>query len=119
MEDEEQIQLPVAPAAPAVPVNNSVKLPAFWPANITAWFASVECIFELRNITSQRARYFNVLAALPETTVVLIADLIGRVRYQPTRLTGSWRDLLLPISLRTSSVWRSFGLTCHGSAETF
>jgi hypothetical protein len=76
MEDEEQLQLPVAPAAPAVPVNNSVKLPAFWPANIAAWFASVEGIFELRNITSQRARYFNVLAALPEATVVLVADLI-------------------------------------------
>jgi hypothetical protein len=36
----------------------------------------VEGIFELRNITSQRARYFNVLAALPEATVVLITDLI-------------------------------------------
>jgi hypothetical protein len=76
MEDEEQIQLPAAPAGPAVPVNNSVKLPAFWPANIAPWFASVEGIFELRNITSQRARYFNVLAALPEATVVLVADLI-------------------------------------------
>jgi hypothetical protein len=50
MEDEEQIQLPVAPAAPAVPVNNSVKLPAFWPAKIAAWFASVEDIFELQTL---------------------------------------------------------------------
>jgi hypothetical protein len=76
MEDEELAPPPVAPAAP---VNNSVKLPAFWPANIAAWSASVEGIFELRNITSQRARYFNVLAALPESTVVLIADLIESV----------------------------------------
>ncbi len=60
MEDEELAPPLVAPAAP---VNNSVKLPAFWPANIAAWFASVEGIFELRHITSQRARYFNVLAA--------------------------------------------------------
>jgi hypothetical protein len=48
----------------------------FWPANIAAWFASVEGVFELRGIVEQRARYFNVLAALPEATVVLIADLI-------------------------------------------
>jgi hypothetical protein len=82
MEDEESAPPPVAPAAlgvPAVPVNNSVKLPAFWPAKTAAWFASVEGIFELRNITSQRARYFTVLAALPESTVVLIADLIESV----------------------------------------
>jgi hypothetical protein len=75
--DEEQIPAPAAPAVlPAAPVNNSVKLPAFWPANIAAWFSSVEGIFELRGITSQRAQYFNVLAALPESTVVLIADLV-------------------------------------------
>jgi hypothetical protein len=60
----------------AGPVNKSVKLPVFWPANIAAWFASVEGVFELRGIVEQRARYFNVLAALPESTVVLIADLI-------------------------------------------
>jgi hypothetical protein len=41
-----------------------------------AWFSSMEGIFELRGITSQRAQYFNVLAALPETMVVLIADLV-------------------------------------------
>jgi hypothetical protein len=64
------------PAAAAAPVNKSVKLPVFWPANIAAWFASVEGVFELRGIVEQRARYFNVLAALPEATVVLIADLI-------------------------------------------
>jgi hypothetical protein len=56
-----------------------VKLPVFWPTNIAAWFASVEGVFELRGITEQRARYFNVLAALPEATVVLIADLIETV----------------------------------------
>jgi hypothetical protein len=73
MEDE---QIPV-PAVPAhAPINNSVKLPPFWPANVAAWFTSVEGVFELRGITSQRAQFFNVLAALPETTVVLIADLV-------------------------------------------
>jgi hypothetical protein len=75
MEDK----LPAAPELPApapAPVNNSVKLLAFWSANVAAWFASVEGVFELRGITSQRAQFFNVLAALPETTIVLISDLM-------------------------------------------
>jgi hypothetical protein len=46
MADPEQQQMPVAAAA--TPVNKSVKLPIFWPANIAAWFASVEGVFELR-----------------------------------------------------------------------
>jgi hypothetical protein len=70
--------IPPPSAAPPL-VNKSVKLPVFWPTNIAAWFASVEGVFELRRITEQRARYFNVLAALPEATVVLIADLIKTV----------------------------------------
>jgi hypothetical protein len=56
-----KIQFPVLPAAP---VNNSVKLPVFWPINIVAWSVAEEGIFELQNITSQRPRYFNVFAAL-------------------------------------------------------
>jgi hypothetical protein len=74
--DEEQIPALEAPAPLADTVNNSVKLPAFWSANIVGWFSSVEGIFELRGITSQQAKYFNVLAALPESTVVLIVDLV-------------------------------------------
>jgi hypothetical protein len=70
--------IPPPAAAPPL-VNKSVKLPVFWPTNIAAWLASVEGVFELRGITEQRARYFNVLAALPEATVVLIADLIETV----------------------------------------
>jgi hypothetical protein len=76
MEDE-LIPAPAVPAPAVVaPVNNSVKLPPFWLANVAAWFTSVEGVFELRGIVSQRAQFFNVLAALPETTVVLIADLV-------------------------------------------
>jgi hypothetical protein len=36
----------------------------------------VEGVFELRGITSQRAQFFNVLAALLESTTVLISDLV-------------------------------------------
>ncbi len=57
-------------------VNNFAKLPPFWLANVAAWFTSVEGVFKLRGITSQRAQFFNVLAALPETTIVLISDLV-------------------------------------------
>jgi hypothetical protein len=73
MDEVEQIQAPVRPAAP---VDKSVKLLAFWPTNITAWFASVEGVFKLRGIVEQRAHYFNMLAALPEAMVVLITNLI-------------------------------------------
>jgi len=54
----------------------AVKLPPFWPANIATWFTTIEGTFKLRNITSQLARLFNTLHALPETTLVLIADLV-------------------------------------------
>ncbi len=61
MEAEEHIQVP---AAPAVLVDTSVKLPASWPTDIATWSASTEGIFDLQSIISQQARYFNVLAAL-------------------------------------------------------
>jgi hypothetical protein len=73
IEDEEQTHLPVALV---VPTNNLFKLLAFWPANIDTWFASVDGIFELQVVTSQRACYFKLLASLPKAIVVLIADLI-------------------------------------------
>jgi uncharacterized membrane protein YgcG len=53
-----------------------VKLPPFWPSNPAAWFANADGQFALRNITDQRTRYYNVLTALPESTVNLIADLV-------------------------------------------
>jgi hypothetical protein len=75
--EENLIQPSAAPApAAAALVNNSVKLPPFWPANVAAWFTSVEGVFELRGITSQRAQFFNVLAAQLESTTVLISDLV-------------------------------------------
>jgi hypothetical protein len=55
---------------------NVVKLPSFWPSNPAAWFANAEGQFALRNITCQRIKYYNTLAALSEDTVNLIADLI-------------------------------------------
>jgi hypothetical protein len=85
MDDEEQIHLPVALV---VPPNNSLKLLAFWPANIATWFASVDGIFELQVVTSQRACYFKLLASLPKAIVVLIADLIESSPLPTDLLTG-------------------------------
>ena len=58
------------------PRSNAVKLPPFWVCNPAAWFATAEGAFELRGIVGDRAKFFNVLTALPETTISLIADLV-------------------------------------------
>jgi hypothetical protein len=63
-------------AVPQPPTNLVVRLPPFWPTNPAAWFANADGQFALRGITCQRARYYNALTALPETTVNLIADLV-------------------------------------------
>ncbi len=65
----------VAPVAAAL-VNNSVKFQTFWLAKIAAYFVSMEGVSKLRDITFQRAKFFNIFVALPETTVVLNSDLV-------------------------------------------
>lgn len=119
--EEEQVQLPMAgPAAAAAPVNRLVKLPAFWPTNIAAWFASVDGVFELRGIVDQRARYFNVLAVLPEATVVLIADLV-----ESTPLPADPFDRLRgqvgyrPSAHAYSEGGKAVGHAVYGPAEAF
>ena len=71
MEQQQQQQQQEPP-----PRSNAVKLPPFWVCNPAAWFATAEGAFELRGIVGDRAKFFNVLTALPETTVSLIADLV-------------------------------------------
>jgi hypothetical protein len=67
---------PEEPAAAPNPIGAIVKLPPFWPSNAAAWFANADGQFALRGITDQRIKYYNALAALPEATVNLVADLI-------------------------------------------
>jgi uncharacterized membrane protein YgcG len=53
-----------------------VRLPPFWPSNAAAWFANADGQFALRGITDQRVKYYNVLSALPESSVNLVIDLV-------------------------------------------
>jgi hypothetical protein len=69
---EEQHVAPAAAAAPAA----FFKLAPFWPNSPGTWFAQAEGQFHLRNVTGQLTRYYMVLAALPEATVDLVADLV-------------------------------------------
>jgi hypothetical protein len=78
----------------ATSINNLVKLPPFWLANMAAWFTSVEGVYELRGIASQHAQFFNVLAWLPEATSVLISHLV-ETRLLPEDLFDRLHDCLL------------------------
>ena len=75
MADQQQpaADLPVAAAAAAP---GYFKLADFWPNNPAAWFAQAAGQFHLRGITDPTTKYYLVLAALPEATVELIADLV-------------------------------------------
>jgi hypothetical protein len=70
---------PVVGGHPPAPANLVVRLPPFWPSNPAAWFANADGQFALRGIVCQRARYYNALTALPESTVNLISDLVENV----------------------------------------
>ena len=63
------------PTASAV----TVKLPTFWPAQPTIWFAQAEAQFALRGISSDSTKYYHVLAALDQDTAVRISDVILNV----------------------------------------
>ena len=56
--------------------NREVKLTPFWPTNPAAWFAAAEGKFFLRGLDCERARFYNCLHALPESTITLISDLV-------------------------------------------
>jgi len=71
--DNDDVQQP-PPQQPGV--NRVVKLPPFWPGNAAAWFTAAEGNFELRGIAEERPKFFNCLNALPEASVILIADLV-------------------------------------------
>jgi hypothetical protein len=63
---------------PAVPVpgHSDVKLPPFWVTRPAAWFRVAESKFRLRNIEDQNVKFDHLLAALPETVVGQILDVI-------------------------------------------
>ncbi|CAM1291423.1 Uncharacterised protein r2_g44 [Pycnogonum litorale] len=54
----------------------ALRLPAFWPADPSLWFAQVEGQFRIRHITSEATKYGNVLSNLPPDTASEVRDLI-------------------------------------------
>lgn len=50
--------------------------PSFWVKKSRAWFCQVEAQFHLRNITSQRTRYYHVVAHLPLELADELHDLL-------------------------------------------
>lgn len=59
-----------------VNVTRQVKLPPFWQANPTLWFAQVDAQFFTFNIKSDNAKYFTVVAALDSSVLQQISDII-------------------------------------------
>ncbi len=69
-----------APAVPATPPHPSkLNLPAFWISELAAWFLFAEAKFRTNHITSQRVMFNLQVAALPETTLVQVMDIINNI----------------------------------------
>jgi hypothetical protein len=60
----------------AAPRGNNVKLPPFWASAPEEWFGLCDGQFFLHNVEDERARFYLVLAALPEATARSVADLL-------------------------------------------
>jgi hypothetical protein len=67
----------VVPAAPPHP--SKLNLPAFWISDPAAWFVFAEAKFRTNNITSQRVMFDLLVAALQETTLAQVMDIINNI----------------------------------------
>ena len=85
---------PLQQAWQAPPLPPHIKLPPFWTANPRSWFVQAEGQFFLRGIVDELTRYYIVLAALPEDTVTLVADLVEADVPPPAPYTELRRRLL-------------------------
>jgi hypothetical protein len=53
-----------------------VKLPSFWTEDPVLWFRLAEGQFNLRNVADPVARYYHVLASVPQDTVRLVRHVL-------------------------------------------
>jgi hypothetical protein len=60
--------------------SQEVKLPEFWPHAPALWFSRAECMFTLKNITSETIKYCSVVASLPHDVLRQVADLLDSSR---------------------------------------
>lgn len=54
----------------------SVRAPPFWRANPALWFCQLEAQFEINRITSDKSRYYAVVAAIESTVLHQVSDLV-------------------------------------------
>ncbi len=62
-----------------LPHPSKLNLPAFWISEPAAWFVFAEAKFRTKHITSQRVMFDLLVAALLETTLVQVMDIINNI----------------------------------------
>ncbi len=66
---------------PPIQVNAvAVKLPDFWTADPTTWFAQAEAAFRRSNVTASYTKYDHVLMKLPQDVAMSVRDLVNSMQ---------------------------------------
>jgi hypothetical protein len=72
-----QPQQPAPTPQPNISINAvTVKLPKFWSADPTTWFAQAEAAFRPSNVTVSYTKYDHVSMKLPCDVVMTVRDLV-------------------------------------------
>ena len=56
----------------------SLKLPTFWTSEPHIWFAQAEAQLNIRGITADETKYYDILSALDQGIATSLLDLIQR-----------------------------------------